>query len=703
MLFAERHEPQPIPRKILVLYGKPGGVDAGGKGYWPADTWTARHLQTPAEYLGYEAEYWHASDQAPPTKFDYKQFKAIVIDPDLVFSNSLEDAYTQWLIRQKNESLQAIKLLFFSRIPFVDPTNRSYLFKDLGITKTGNSLTSLSKVTKVNDINQELFQFEASEQFPKRLQKGLFHFPLIQAPPTAHVHLSLIVKNKASNKESISDSVFVAPWGLMALDPCVLMLRPDYTSLWLMDPFQLLQDCLGPSHFPIPDTTTFAGLRMFCSHIDGDGFSNRSEITIGKYAAEIIRDRILKKYPVPISVSIIESEIRGMIQGQLPREKVELPEVARSIFQLPNIQVASHTFAHPYYWMDHDKSKLYPTRYVNLSDPYPDPDPEKRTGIDYEREIIGSINYINTQLAPADKKCEILLWSGNCRPGPHALSVIHSLELAQMNGGDTIISRRHPTITTIAPRTMQWNNEIQVYTPIQNEMLFTNGFKGPFYGGFVNVLQTFELTEFPRRIKPVCIYYHFFCGDKQESVVALEKLYDWVCNEQHHNLHSVTSAQYAHLATDARRTAIHQLGKNHFHIKNKGRLRTFRLPNNLWPDLHLSKGILGFNEVRDQIYIFTDDSGDVELVLSPSPTLHPYLISSTGSINFSNFSEHNISFSTKDFRPVKVIFGGFRPNITLGIRANQRESTVSTDDLGKIELDLDSEADVMIFLSSENE
>src|SRR5690606_42158235 len=46
----------------------------------------------------------------------------------------------------------------------------------------------------------------------------------------------------------------------------------------------------------------------------------------------------------------------------------------------------------------------------------------------YEREIDGSVDYINRHLAAPGRPVEIFLWSGNCRPGPEALARVRQLD-----------------------------------------------------------------------------------------------------------------------------------------------------------------------------------------------------------------------------------------------------------------------------------
>lgn len=321
----------------------------------------------------------------------------------------------------------------------------------------------------------------------------------------------------------------------------------------------------GP--MPVPDVTTRDGRRLFYSHIDGDGFATPSSFKGHPLCAELIRERILKVFPFPITVSVIESEIRAQAAGYPTEQANRFADMARSIFALPNVQPASHSFSHPYQWDPKDPNPGI----------YTEPHMPLRPEIDYPvvdsvREIKGSIDYINETLLPKGKKVELMLWSGNCRPGEQALRVCRELGVENMNGGNTIVGRRYLGMAGIAARVMPWGDELQIHAANQNEFMYANGWTGPFFGGFADVIDTFERTDSQRRTKPVNVYYHFYSATSLSSLRASEKIHHW-CAEN--DLHSVTALDYARIAKDAWRTRVFEKGPRHWVISNRGDLRTY--------------------------------------------------------------------------------------------------------------------------------
>lgn len=451
-----------------------------------------------------------------------------------------------------------------------------------------------------------------------------------------------------------------------------------------------MQRALGDLAAPAPDTTTREGRRIFLSHIDGDGFSNFSRVEPGRRSAEIIRDRILKKYPLPVTVAIIEAELRAFILTQRAEDAPALEAIAREIFSLPNVEIASHTFSHPFFWIEGDRTAaFYDEQNLDLKQAY--------DKLDLVREIEGSVKYINETLAPPGRPVRVFLWSGNCRPPPEALALTRRLGLENLNGGDTLVTARNRTLGAIAPRAMPWGDELQIFAPNQNENVYTNNWRGPLFGNFFQVIETFGLTETPRRLKPVNVYFHFYSGDYAASLRALEMIYDWTMAQP---LHAVTVSHYARIVRDARDTVVFAAGSDRWIVVNRGDSRTLRLPAGLAArvDLPRSAGVTGWTVEGDQAFVHTDGSPTVTLALAPlAAAVTPHLENCSGEIAFHTRGPLQWKFSVTDTRPIEVVFAGFGANRTarLSVGGSARRE-VAADAGGRLRLTLPAHAEVTL-------
>ncbi len=634
-----------IPRWVLTLFGNTA-PDVEDLVRWPIDSGVAQAGQMPLEWLGYEVDYLNLHHQELPAALE-SRYAAIILDRFLTVPRAKEAALVDWLLAQ---IARGRKLIIFGNLPFTDEAQNDKLLKALGCTGTGRAIkgaTGLRALTTAKSLNYET-----------PLVLTPVGYRDLRAPAGAEVLLSI---GTADGKQF--DPIFIAHWGAMVLEPYMLFRRPDLDELWFLDPFHFLHAALGRPAMPVPDTTTRDGVRIFFTHIDGDGFRHFTSVEPGRRSGEIILERVIHKYPVPFSVSFIEAEIRGLVFGQRPADTELLTLKAREVLALPKVEAASHAYTHPFYWDARDRTvKDYARPNLQLQ-----PQHDRRSApIDLRREIAGSVDYIQRELCPPGKPVKIFLWSGNCRPWPEALRITRELGLENMNGGETAISRKRPSITRVSARALPWEGELQITAANENENIYRDRWSvtgetvAPFFGGFILAEDGFERMEKPRRLKPVNIYFHFYSGDNHASLNALTRLFDWA---QRQELHSLTAADYARLVRDARATRILRHSDTRWTLLNSGALRTFRLPKtHLLPDLAASRGITGWRLTGEAIYLHTDGSPRVELVLSERPTPHLNLEASTAEIQFAKLAprhrhRHHPTAALNRGRPIRSQLG----------------------------------------------
>ncbi|MDP2417753.1 MAG: hypothetical protein Q8M33_09745, partial [Hydrogenophaga sp.] len=127
------------------------------------------------------------------------------------------------------------------------------------------------------------------------------------------------------------------------------------------------------------------------------------------------------------------------------------------------------------------------------------------------------------------------------------------------------------------PHAMRKGSWLQVYAPMQNENVYTNLWTGPFYG-FSRLLETIALTESPRRLKAVNLYYHTYLFSKPAGVASAHLLYGWLETEHAAGrLSLVHATDYAQRVIDARRsTAARAVDGSGWQLRSAGELRQWR-------------------------------------------------------------------------------------------------------------------------------
>ena len=383
------------------------------------------------------------------------------------------------------------------------------------------------------------------------------------------------------------DAVGLTDWGGFALGPFTTRTLPTLNqSRWILQPIKFLQTALRLVAMPMPDVTTEGGRRMVMAHIDADGFASRAELPGTPFAASVMDQQFVTRYRLPTAVSVIEGEVSAA--GVFGNLAPQLEPIARHLFALPNVEAASHSYSHPFNW----------AKSMQVADNQEDGEVNKSYGLplpgyrfNLEREVQGSIDYINTRLLPPNKKVTLFLWSGNAVAPAQAIMQTVRSGVLNMNGGDTTITQSNNSWTGMAAQGVRKDDVYQVFAPNQNENVYTKNWTGPFYG-YERAIETFKLTGEPYRFKPVDVYYHVYSASKPASIVALHKVYDWVIAQP---FTRVFPSQYAQKVLDFEATSIaRDLLNDDLVVRSGPALRTLRLPlDAATPSIIDSSGIAG--------------------------------------------------------------------------------------------------------------
>lgn len=431
----------------------------------------------------------------------------------------------------------------------------------------------------------------------------------------------------------------ITPWGGYVLERfSVVTLPGNNGDRWVIDPFAFFEKALRLPKIPVPDTTTEAGRRMLMVHMDGDGFVSRAEIPGTPLAGEVILNRFLKKYPIPMTISIIESEISP--QGLHPDLSPAAEKLAKETFKLPHVAISSHSYSHPFVWRNAQSGD--DTSGYNLSIP--------GYQFNLEREVKGSVRYIESRLTPPGKKVEVFLWTGDCVPGSDALKMVEDAGMVNMNGGDTVATRSNNSVTAVEGLGVPRANGLQIYAPNQNENVYTNNWTGPFYG-FERVIETFDFTESPRRLKPIDIYFHTYIATKMAGIKSLEKIFNYALAQ---DVTPVHITDYAYKVQDFHQMVVAK-SANGWRIRGAQNLRTLRIPSSIGHvQVANSQAVAGFRTMKDKDYAYVHLSGDwAEIQMGEQASNTPYLVSANAKIEKSEFQKGRSIWSLKGYVPLK--------------------------------------------------
>jgi hypothetical protein len=462
------------------------------------------------------------------------------------------------------------------------------------------------------------------------------------------------------------DGLVIGPWGGAAFSPYVIEQGLNQERRWVLDPFRFVHDALALQAIPIPDITTESGRRILTVHVDGDAFVSRAERRDGAFAGQVILDEILSKYRVPHTVSVIEGEIGPA--GLYPADSPALEAIARRIFLLPYVEAGSHTFSHPFDWADVESG-----RPVSPSAALPIPNYK----FDLDRDLRGSVDYIQTRLLPPGKRVRVLQWSGDCSPSAAAVAFVEALGIENVNGGGSTRTSDLPSLTRASAMGIpKGNGAYQVFAPIENENVFTNDWHGPYYG-YSQVIDTFELNERPRRLSTISIYYHFYSGVKTAALTALRHVYDWALAQDTTRLY--LSEYAAKVRAFQKVTLARRVDDGGWELGNLGELRTVRVDEGWgWPDLARSTGVAAVHEAPQGRYVSLARDADVVLYASPDRPTGPRLDSSNGRIVSFGRSGAKWALRVSGHEPLVIDVAGAKECTLTGPRGVVRATPLPT-------------------------
>jgi peptidoglycan/xylan/chitin deacetylase (PgdA/CDA1 family) len=585
-------EVEVMPRKVLMVH------NTANTEYDLIDTSALHYGTMPLNYLGYSAEYVDAR-RSLPSQVLSGRYAGIVVWLDRPAGRE-SAALSAWV---KNQAEAGVPVVVLGEGGFlVAGAEAKQLGLQVGQADAGRSRLSIVQQDAIAGFETPP-SFDRSTFFPLHVQGGK---PL------------LTVADQRGEKQ---EAVALTPWGGYALNPYALFelpseedearLRDSGKNLrWVINPVEFLRRALRLPDMPVPDVTTESGRRLLMVHMDGDGFASKSEFPGAPYAAEVMHQRILEKYRIPATVSVIQGEIAP--DGLYPARSAALEQIARSMFALPHVEIASHTYSHPFSWrLATGKSgeEGYHLKLPNYS-------------FDLKKEISGSIAYIESRLAPPGKKVRSFLWTGDCNIGNAAIEMVERAGVTGMNGGETLITRSNPTLTLVAPLGVPKGDRFQVYAPNQNENVYTNDWHGPFYG-YERAIETFELTDAPYRLKPIDIYFHTYSASKPASLKALDKVFQWAQARETMPLHV---ADYVRKVNDFNHLVVARTVDGWL-VRGKGDLRELRAPATLgFPQIRASEGLAGYSSRGTERYLHLAQ-GEARIRFRQAASTEPYLVS----------------------------------------------------------------------------
>lgn len=632
-----------VPRTIIALY------DDHGEGISTAAVHKVGTL--PMNHLGLTVEYYDIHGPLP--KLDGRTDVRGIITwfiGDTVIDKP--DDYLRWMIHAADLGK---KVVVMGHIGLKAPRQTAYspaLVRSL-LDKIGVRI--LEKA--VNEPLKVTYQYGEPEMFlnhePFQWQRTPYYM-VETTNPEAQVHLTA-----HTDKEGDSALLVTSPGGgytAYGYTYRTTMRAGEEVPQWIINPFEFFRLAFATDDLPKPDTTTIAGRRMYYSHIDGDGWNNRTYLEeYHKHpvlASQVVMDKAVKAYPdLPVSLTIIAADIdpdAAMVDDSR--------KIAKEFLALPQVEAGTHTYSHPFAWQffkDGDWKKEIPylkayttptwkpqsegvvsqVKKEEIASVYSVPRAYAYKKFDIHQEVNEAIQKVS-ELLPPGKKLELYTWSGNCLPWEGAIRLTREAGVRNINGGDTRFDMSYPSYASVAPVGAPMGKERQIYASMSNEISYTHLWSENLYS-HIYLVRTMENTESPMRLKPINLYYHIYSGENEAAFHALKSNLDYVRTQE---VAPIKASQFTRIAEGFFDVKLILTAPETWRVENRDELQTIRFDHASFKavDFERSKGVVGQRYFQGSLYVYLDKAEKAPVValkknaeyFQPPEDALPYLIQS---------------------------------------------------------------------------
>lgn len=458
-------------------------------------------------------------------------------------------------------------------------------------------------------------------------------------------------------------------WGGIALQPWFVRGGTGVGDRrFYVDPFVFLRRALGldVALAPAPDPSVRFGRRLFVLHVDGDGFESVSTAGDGdrqRLNAEVFRDRIIDRFQVPMTVSVIVASVTDHFEPTEPTARMEL---ARELFAREWVEAASHSVLHPLDWRRRITPRSLP-RSVVWFDELP--------GFEHDMvaEVRDSIAFIDRWLLPAGKRCQVMLWSGDANPTRAALAAARAAGCRNLNGDLFRFDRCFDSVGYVSPWGHALGDEFQVFAGAPNENVY-DGFYTTMPGAFAHVDETLRNTAQGGRIlKPANVYVHFYSAEHPARLAALERLLEtWIERE---STFPVPASVYAGAVEDCHRSCAIERIPNGVRVAGFRTCRTLRFDRRMPPlDWARCRGVVGVREFAGRTWVHLGAATAAVCFLpSGAPASDwPHVESSSCELDEVALTARTAAFTVaRRFVEAEVVVAGWPPQAGVTVRVGE--------------------------------
>jgi hypothetical protein len=214
------------------------------------------------------------------------------------------------------------------------------------------------------------------------------------------------------------------------------------------------------------------------------------------------------------------------------------------------------------------------------------------------------------------------------RQAATALQTIAKLYPGALRASRTTFNGPHRSLTELEALLDASAGAAPIAAPIADDAYYLRGAADGY--AFRRVLETFEHTDSPRRLRPIALHYHGYVASSPSGLAALRAVYTWL-GEQ--SVFVVRVPDYFERVQAFREQLLLRHSDGSFEVRGGEALRTLRVPASLgMPNLAASSGVATVASLAQGTYVTFSASGARRLQLGSPKPMRPYLTSTNARV-----------------------------------------------------------------------
>ena len=353
-------------------------------------------------------------------------------------------------------------------------------------------------------------------------------------------------------------------------------------------------------------------------------------------------------------------------------------KLARAIFELKNVEPASHGVLHTLEWQRPLEKDSKPKTIMWY------PSMENYT-YSQVAEVRDSIRFINERLTTKPNRCFVMLWTGHANPYEDAIQAAYDAGCINLNGGVFRWDKWHDSLGFVSPWSRRAGKALQIYAGAANENDF-EGFFDTMPGAFGHIDQTIERTGHPRILKPADIYIHFYSAEKRARFDPVHDLTRrWALQEP---TAPVFASTYAYSVKSAVDTARMIRTADGWRFRGFGDCRTVRFDDEARSiDLARSTGVLGARRKGRRYWIHLAE-GDADVVLTRTPPRRPHVEEANCILESAELTATSVAVTAVAHNRRLIVFAGLPAQREVTVTIGENASKRKTDEAGRMIVEL---------------